>query len=274
MAISTGAYRTPCELRLWSRSPSLPSSWSTGYTQIGRVNSEVLLLPTKDLDLSTKPQGGSAPFHARVVGAQCIAEFVPIDWGTNTEALTFLNSSYKLGKRLTDAELFSLMVAPTAANQLHLLLPRCFCLSNGPYTFHPRRMMLEQTKLTVVALYDPELGGTHFHGEIANFPTYASPTPFIAGPLQFMATSPMPDALSGEVYASFLRVIGGSGTYEWTVVDGDIPPDMVLNANTGLLSGTPETEEETTQYTFELRVTDTVTGLYVGGSFQITVVVD
>ena len=43
----------------------------------------------------------------------------------------------------------------------------------------------------------------------------------------------------GVAYADTLRASGATGTYTWTVAAGSVPPGIALDANSGILSGTP-----------------------------------
>jgi uncharacterized protein YjdB len=58
-------------------------------------------------------------------------------------------------------------------------------------------------------------------------------------PLQITTTS-LPVAFSGQAYSTTLGASGGSGTgYVWSLQSGTLPLGLSLNANTGVISGTP-----------------------------------
>lgn len=58
----------------------------------------------------------------------------------------------------------------------------------------------------------------------------------------------------GAPYSFTFEVTGGTAPYHWELVDGAFPPGLILNGDTGLLSGTPT--EFFGTYTFTVRVTD------------------
>jgi len=57
-------------------------------------------------------------------------------------------------------------------------------------------------------------------------------------------TSPvaLPDASVGAAYSETLTQTGGEPTLNWTVIDGVLPPGLTLDPDTGIISGTPETD--------------------------------
>lgn len=54
-------------------------------------------------------------------------------------------------------------------------------------------------------------------------------------------------------YAAALAASGGTDPYEWAVVDGELPPGVSLDADSGLITGVPQ---EAGTYTFTVAVTD------------------
>lgn len=57
-------------------------------------------------------------------------------------------------------------------------------------------------------------------------------------PLEIV-TEELPDAQAGVQYDQMLEASGGSGEYEWQIVQGDLPYGLNLNSATGQISGTP-----------------------------------
>jgi len=51
--------------------------------------------------------------------------------------------------------------------------------------------------------------------------------------------STLPDGTAGTAYSATLQASGGSGPYTWWVSGGALPAGLVLNPNTGVISGTP-----------------------------------
>ena len=71
-----------------------------------------------------------------------------------------------------------------------------------------------------------------------------------------LAIVPVKAVPSGRVHAGYsyqFRVWGGASPFAWKVASGKLPPGLVLNPSTGLVSGTPIAPGS---YTFTLRVTD------------------
>lgn len=62
---------------------------------------------------------------------------------------------------------------------------------------------------------------------------------------------PLPDA--GEKYEVKLRAIGGVPPYRWSIQATPLPTGLNLNANTGLISGIPESSDE---FSVLVQVTD------------------
>jgi hypothetical protein len=66
-----------------------------------------------------------------------------------------------------------------------------------------------------------------------------------------MPNLPLPDA--GEKYEVKLRAIGGTPPYRWSIQATPLPPGLNLNANTGVISGIPESSDE---FSVLVQVTD------------------
>ena len=71
------------------------------------------------------------------------------------------------------------------------------------------------------------------------------------GPALLFAAPPSGEA--GVAYSNQLTVTGGTSPFTWSVSSGSLPPGLMLNASTGLLSGTPTTAGT---YTFTVKVID------------------
>jgi hypothetical protein len=79
----------------------------------------------------------------------------------------------------------------------------------------------------------------------------------------------LPGATINTTYSTTLRATGGSGTYTFAVTSGSLPPGLSLNANTGVLSGTPTS---TGTWTCTMTATDSkVSGLTGSTSYTVTV---
>ncbi len=71
----------------------------------------------------------------------------------------------------------------------------------------------------------------------------------------------------GNSYSQQLVVQGGTAPYIWTPFGGPLPPGLVLNESTGIVSGIPSVAGE---YTFAVRVTDS-RGRTAQASYQLTI---
>lgn len=71
-----------------------------------------------------------------------------------------------------------------------------------------------------------------------------------------ITTSSLPNGYTGISYSYTLAVVGGNGTYTWSIVDGSLPVGLSLASGTGVISGTP-TNVGTAN--FAMRVADGVT---------------
>jgi Bacterial Ig domain/Putative Ig domain len=74
----------------------------------------------------------------------------------------------------------------------------------------------------------------------------------VGGALSITTTS-LPSARLRRTYSQQLQVSGGAAPYTWSLIDGSLPPGLVLGASDGTISGRP-TEPGT--YQFTVRVTD------------------
>ncbi len=57
-----------------------------------------------------------------------------------------------------------------------------------------------------------------------------------AGP----GTTTLPDAVAGQPYSATLAASGGNGPFNWTIISGALPANLILNSATGGISGTPQ----------------------------------
>jgi hypothetical protein len=75
-----------------------------------------------------------------------------------------------------------------------------------------------------------------------------------APPITFDTTS-LPWAKEGSDYDEIIEVSGGTSPYTWTVFSGTLPSGLILESDTGVISGTPEQGTAGT-HSFTIRVTD------------------
>ncbi|MCM3921831.1 putative Ig domain-containing protein [Frankia sp. AiPs1] len=68
-----------------------------------------------------------------------------------------------------------------------------------------------------------------------------------------LALPPPPLGEVGAAYTDQFTVSGGTAPYAWSISSGSLPPGLILNAATGLLSGTPTTAGS---FPFTVRVAD------------------
>ena len=81
----------------------------------------------------------------------------------------------------------------------------------------------------------------------------ATPTPSVqATPLAISNTS-LDDGQIGIIYSRTLKATGGSGKYSWSLSDGSLPGGLVLNKDTGIISGFPNTPGKSS---FTVQVSD------------------
>lgn len=69
-----------------------------------------------------------------------------------------------------------------------------------------------------------------------------------------VATTALPPAMVGKPYSQTLSAVNGVAPYTWTLATGPLPAGVVLNASSGVISGTPTTVGT---YPLGFHVTDT-----------------
>lgn len=68
-----------------------------------------------------------------------------------------------------------------------------------------------------------------------------------------ISTASLPNGLVGQLYQQQIVKNGGTGPFSWLVTSGTLPPGMQLDPTTGLLSGTPGSQNKST---FTISLTD------------------
>lgn len=73
--------------------------------------------------------------------------------------------------------------------------------------------------------------------ELANVTAAATVSATFTALPVITTTGNLPDATEGQAYSQSLVVTGGTAPYTWAVVDGSLPPGMMLDTATGVISG-------------------------------------
>lgn len=81
-----------------------------------------------------------------------------------------------------------------------------------------------------------------------------------------ISTTSLPNGLVGQLYQSQIVKNGGTGPFTWLVTSGTIPPGLQLDSASGLISGTPQSQN---QSSFTVRLTDS-TGSSTTQSFTLS----
>ncbi|MCW5965270.1 MAG: putative Ig domain-containing protein [Bryobacterales bacterium] len=90
----------------------------------------------------------------------------------------------------------------------------------------------------------------------------------VAGLLQLLTESPLPDATRTVAYAASLRATGGTLPYLFSLAPGSsLPPGLNLASRTGMLSGTPTLAGD---FVFTVLLTDSI-GVEVSRQYQLAV---
>ncbi|MFH2137589.1 MAG: putative Ig domain-containing protein, partial [Candidatus Omnitrophota bacterium] len=79
------------------------------------------------------------------------------------------------------------------------------------------------------------------------------PPEIYAGGALSILTSSLSDGTISSAYTQTLSATGGTSPYTWAVTSGSLPSGLVLNASTGVISGTPTTQVTSN---FTVQVTD------------------
>jgi large repetitive protein len=83
-----------------------------------------------------------------------------------------------------------------------------------------------------------------------------------------VTTGAVSDATERSVYTQVLQAFGGQPPYSWAITIGTLPPGLILNSGTGVITGTP-TQAGT--FPFAAQVTD-ASGASIQKQYTITVV--
>jgi Putative Ig domain len=68
-----------------------------------------------------------------------------------------------------------------------------------------------------------------------------------------VTTSSLPNGTTGQNYSAMLGAVGGLAPYSWSVIGGNLPTGLALNAGTGAITGTPAADGTSL---FTVQVTD------------------
>ncbi|RKY11296.1 MAG: hypothetical protein DRP82_07645, partial [Planctomycetota bacterium] len=73
-----------------------------------------------------------------------------------------------------------------------------------------------------------------------------------------ITTTSLPEGYDGQTgYSATLTATGGTGTYTWSIVSGDLPPNLTLDPSTGVISGDiASNASSSSPYNFTVEVTD------------------
>ena len=125
---------------------------------------------------------------------------------------------------------------------------------------------------SVTVTFSPSTGGT-YSGQVTissndpDTPTISVRLNGVYAPLEITTTGLKPWTKDVAGYSETLQASGGSGGYNWSIVSGNLPTGLTLNAMTGEISGTPTLAGN---YEFKVRVTDG-TGAYKEKDFTIRI---
>jgi len=99
--------------------------------------------------------------------------------------------------------------------------------------------------------------------------TSSAQTITVTGPA--IAFSPsLPQGAVGSAYAGSVAATGSLGATTYSIASGALPPDMVLNASTGAITGTPKATDAGTA-TFKIAVADAYGDTATSGNLSLTI---
>jgi len=75
----------------------------------------------------------------------------------------------------------------------------------------------------------------------------------IASATLAISTASLPRGQVGVAYSSTLVAAGGTAPYSWTLTAGTLPANLMLNASTGAITGTPAVSVTNTPLTFQVK---------------------
>ena len=86
-----------------------------------------------------------------------------------------------------------------------------------------------------------------------------------------MLVNDPPPGVIGVPYSYQFRAVGGTSPYAWSKISGQIPYGLLLDTETGLLTGTPTWQSE---FTFRMRVADNGNPVYADSASYTIAIID
>jgi kumamolisin len=86
-----------------------------------------------------------------------------------------------------------------------------------------------------------------------------------------ITTASLPNGQTGAPYSAVLTAAGGTTPYTWALTSGTLPAGLTLNAQSGLIAGTPATSVTNTPLTF--KVTDSTTPTPQSATVSLTLTI-
>ena len=94
----------------------------------------------------------------------------------------------------------------------------------------------------------------------------------VVNPALSVTTNSLPPGVIGTAYSQTLTAAGGISPYTWSVTTGSLPAGLALNANTGVISGTPSgTFTGTTNFTVTVTDNESPTKKTATANLSITI---